>query len=148
MEIDKLTVEKILNDFKEKSREFEGDKTRELKDKISFLTSLRALTVDLTLHRYISILDERELSVLYLVRNLVNDVFTDLATDASFGFEEVLGEAGEFAVNLGRFIHCVLNEAGKRDEKALKALFEAIKNYHQALVKVEEEAEQIYEKRM
>jgi len=142
-----MEISRFLNDFKEKSREIERGKMQKTEDKIAFLSRLRACTVDLILHKHIAMLDERELSVLYLVRNLVNDVFTDLGTDASFGFEDVLDEAGEFVVSLGQFIHFTLNESGKEDEKALKALFDAIKKYHDALAKVEGEAEQVYEKR-
>jgi len=142
MEIDKTALEKIFDQFKQKSRDLVRKKTPKIEDKISFISSLRAITVDLTLHEYVDILDKREISVLYLAKNLLNDVFRNLAMDASFGFEEVENEAGEFANSLAQFIYFTLNETSKDYTKALNALFESIRKYQKALASIEKKAEE------
>lgn len=100
---------------------------------IKFLGKLRGLIVDLDLFEMSKKVDYKTLAVLYLAKRLINDFFTNLATDSSFGFPEDSDYVGEFLMNLGQFIHVSLYD--KND--ALESLFKAIKSYYACLHNVE-----------
>ncbi len=140
----KLKIEETINFFIRESHLMFNDQNRKTEDKIEFLKRLRSKTVDLIITKYFDDLQPRELFVLYLVRTILNNVFTDLGQDASFSFENVSKEFEAIAESLGKFIYLTLEGKGKKDRDALHHLLKSIENYHIALVKIEKEVMKIY----
>lgn len=107
----------------------EDEKTRD-----DALRKFRNLLVDQYLLVFINEVDPSTLSTLYISKKLINDVWSNLATDASFDFELV--DHKDFSFNFAYFIKYALE--GK-DEKAILKLYEAVKYYYEILAKLKEE---------
>jgi len=108
------------------------------------LDSLRNLVVDLNLREVAARSNnERPLGIVYLIRKLTNDIWTNLFTDASFDAVIVdKSEAmGDFVRELNRFVQLSTNDEGKSDADALRALFKAIFHYYRCLTELVSEAQ-------
>jgi hypothetical protein len=84
-------------------------------------------------------------TALYLLRSVVSDVWTNLGTDASFGFETILHDSQfiDFMKNLGLFIAQVLDGKEESSPSAFNALARTITDYYGSLLLMRERGEQI-----
>jgi len=94
------------------------------------------LVDDIYLSDYVTSVTPRELSVIYISRKLINDVWGNLATDATFGIEYFndAQKFKEFQLNISQFIKSALEE---EDEKSIMFLYNAITSYFELVVELE-----------
>ncbi len=113
---------------------------------VKYLGKIRTLVVDLDLVDIASVVDEKSLSVLYLVKKLINDFWYNFATDASFGFPRESPTITLFSKELGSFIQQTLHSEDKKAnmDKALNYLFKAINDYYSCLLESDKKAEEVY----
>jgi hypothetical protein len=111
-----------------------------------WLQELRGHTIRLSILENFGKLDKKTLSVLYLLKTMLNDYWRNLGGDATFGFEKVLDELPDetvtFSKSIGRFVY--LSIVTNNDEKAVDALLESIASYYSCLSHLREKGEQIY----
>lgn len=114
---------------------------------VTFLRKIRAILVDLDLVDIAPKLDEKTLSVLYLVKKLINDFWYNLDTDASFDFPQDSPNIDAFSKNIGSFIQLTLRSGDEKNikkDKALNYLFKAIKSYYLCLYEIDKKGEEVY----
>ena len=94
------------------------------------------LVDDIYLSDYVTNVTPRELSVIYISRKLINDVWSNLATDATFGMEYFSDNEKfkEFQLNISQYIKSALEE---KDEKSVLYLYNAIESYFELVVELE-----------
>jgi len=108
-----------------------------------FLDHFRSFVVDMNLRVLSSTLDERIIGVLYLIKKLTNDVWTNLFTDASFDAPVESKTLRVFSEDMARFVNLSIQGDPESDAKALQMLFKAIMSYYQCLSELVAEAEQL-----
>ena len=94
------------------------------------------LVDDIYLSDYVTNVTPRELSVIYISRKLIDDVWSNLATDATFGMEYFSDNEKfkEFQLNISQYIKSALEE---KDEKSVLYLYNAIESYFELVVELE-----------
>lgn len=118
------------------------------KGEVKYLGKIRTLVVDLDLVDIASRVDEKSLSVLYLVKKLINDFWYNFATDASFGFPRESPTISLFSKDLGLFIQQTLHSEDNKTniDEALNYLYKAIKGYYSCLWEIDKKAEDVYKR--
>lgn len=122
------------------------------KERINYLVEIRQATVDVNLLETSETLDEKELSVLYVVKTLVDDIWTNLGTDFSVPMESIMDKIGEVSYHLGGFVTSALNTHsslvnGGSGKMKLSELFKAISLYFATLESVEKTGQLAYGER-
>lgn len=94
------------------------------------------LADDIYLSDYVTSVTPRELAVIYISTKLINDVWSNLATDATFGMEYFSDNEKfkEFQLNISQYIKFALEE---EDEKSILLLHDAIESYFELVVELE-----------
>lgn len=94
------------------------------------------LADDIYLSDYVKRVTPRELSVLYVSTKLINEVWNNLATDATFGIEYYNDNQKfkKFQLNISQYIKFALEN---EDEKSIFHLYDAIESYFELVVELE-----------
>ena len=94
------------------------------------------LVDDIYLSDYVTHITSRELSVIYISTKLINDFWSNLATDATFGMEYFSDNKKfkKFQLNISQYIKSALEE---EDEKSVLHLHDAIGSYFELVVELE-----------
>jgi hypothetical protein len=142
-------VQKEVSRIGDLAKALQSNELKSPENRMTHLLELRHETIRLSILKNFDKLDGKTLSVLYLLKTVLNDYWRNLGGDASFGFEKVLeelpSETVAFSKNIGRFVYLslVLNN---NDEAAMKALFNSIASYYSCLSHMRAKGEQIYTK--
>ncbi|MCD4845164.1 MAG: hypothetical protein K8R25_11830 [Methanosarcinales archaeon] len=90
---------------------------------------------DVYLSEFANKLSPKELSVIYISRNLINELWGNLATDASFGMEFFKDSQHfkNFKLNLSYYIKLSLED---QDNEAITKLYDAISSYFKLVVEL------------
>lgn len=93
------------------------------------------LNDDIYLSDFVDQLSPKELSVIYISRNLLNELWGNLATDASFGMEYFKDSQHfkSFQLNLSHYIKLSLED---QDNEAIIKLYDAISSYFKLIVEL------------
>lgn len=131
-----MNVETTLTHVKDIAARLEESGDEEL------LGSLRGEVVDLRLLAFSGQIDPRRLMVLYIARGLLNDIWTNVGTDATFGFpEETSDEYGlvmELSRTLGQFVRVGLSIGSDESDCGLsRVLATAVGSYFSLLAAIE-----------
>jgi hypothetical protein len=137
------TIEETAAKIREVAEASQTKKKESPEDQVSLLWELREYTDGLYVLRDAEKLDSRTISVLYIVKMLLNDFWRNLGGDATFGAQEVMNDAAAFSRHLRRFIYFALVASGK-DEETSNALFQAIASYYACLSHMRKKGEQVY----
>jgi hypothetical protein len=106
---------------------------REIKN----LLEIRRLLVDFSIVEIAPFVDSHTLTVIYLVKKILADVWVNLGTDATFEMKEVKNELTSFAYHLARFLQAAFAEPTPELERLWLNLTEMIQNYTDALESVQ-----------
>ncbi len=99
------------------------------------LKVLRKITIKIELMNIAKKWDHSDIiPILYILRNLVNDLYINLGTDSSHDFPAESISNG-YCENLGKFIKSSFN----KDSESIEGLYETIKQYYTNLMLVESE---------
>jgi len=137
------TIEETVASMRKIADASWSKKKESAEEQVSLLGELREHTEGLNILKDREKLDSRTISVLYIVKTLLNDFWRNLGGDASFGVEEVMDDAAAFSKHLRRFIYFALVAPGKGEETS-DALFEAIASYYACLSHIRKKGEQVY----
>ncbi|MGA2625482.1 MAG: hypothetical protein ABSF63_00285 [Candidatus Bathyarchaeia archaeon] len=125
-------IEELITTLPQMLNDLEGPKSLEA------LGTLRGKVVDLDLVEASLQVDSRTLSVLYLLKRLLHDIYGNLGTDASFAFPfKCIVPA--VPLSIGRFAKSALYES--RNGEAFSHLIEVIQRYYYCMNEVEKEIE-------
>ena len=115
--------------------------------KEEWLGALRGSLVDLSLVDVAPEISERTLVVLYMTRKLLNDLWTNVGTDASFGFPEPPDEeyvlVEELSQALGEFVRVGLSGGNDVEESQILDMFtRGVGCYYRLIGAIQERATQ------
>lgn len=108
-------------------------------DDAKFLSDLRTFLVDpyLNLVALAHEVDDRTLGMLYLASILVNDVWVNLAIDASFEFPSDHPKLADLSKALRQFMVTVLEDGKEMQQQAFASFCRAVKDYYLFLYEME-----------
>lgn len=129
----------VIRNTLDKMRDFA---TRAASGDVQALGDLRGEVVDLALIDLATKVAPKNLMIAYIAKKLLNDLWTNVGTDASFGFPEETDEeyalVEKFSRALGQLIEMGLASRSHEDDEILGLLTDSVISYYDIIRSIEE----------
>jgi len=126
-------IYKLLNKFRFKALEI-----LESEGKIDGLLEIRGLIVDHPSSEFAPYVNDHTLTILYLVRKILADVWVNLGTDATYDLIAVENELTQFSYQLANFVQIALSDKNESDERVWRSFSKVVRSYCEAIESIQE----------